>query len=71
METTIYDILNDMSESLSISQMKKLQEVLIFRLESERTIESDKTDNNSYLDMFITAKQKVVPSVLCSITGSQ
>ena len=57
METTIYDILNDMSESLSISQMKKLQEVLIFRLESERTIESDKTDNNSYLDMFITAKQ--------------
>lgn len=57
METTIYDILNDMSESLSISQMKKLQEVLIFRLESKRAIETDKTDNNSYLDMFITAKQ--------------
>jgi Site-specific recombinase XerD len=57
MEATIYNILNDMSEILSISQMKKLQEVLITRLESEQSFELEAADNQSYLEMFITAKR--------------
>lgn len=57
METAIYNILNDMSESLSISQMKKLQEVLICRLEAEVLNEVEEIDNHDYLEMFITAKR--------------
>ncbi len=56
MDNPIYHIINDMSEVLSIAQMKKLQEVLIARLAAGQ-MESEETDNNSYLDMFLTAKQ--------------
>lgn len=57
METAIYNILNDMSESLSILQMKKLQEVLISRLETNDVEEADKINNQDYLEIFITAKR--------------
>ena len=57
METMIYNILSDMSESLNIAQMKKLQEVLIARLYMEQTSEVYETRNEDYLEMFIIAKR--------------
>ena len=56
MENQIYNIINDMSDVLDIAQMKKLQEVLITRLTASYS-ESEKNDNISYMDMFLTAKQ--------------
>ena len=38
MDNQIYNILNDMSDHLNVSQMKKLQEVLIRRLEDARKL---------------------------------
>ena len=56
MDNQIYNILNDMSDYLNVSQMKKLQETLIKRLEG--TNESAETvTNDNYLEMFLTAKQ--------------
>ena len=56
MEEKLVNILNEMSEYLSISQMKKLQEVL---LKNMHTSEADisETTNCEYLDMFIAAKK--------------
>ena len=45
-----------MSDVLNIAQLKKLQEVLIERLESD-SIRFEEIDNISYLEMFITAKR--------------
>lgn len=56
MKNQIYNILNDMSEILSISQMKELQKVLINRLSDEK-VEVKKTDNYQYLEMFVAAKR--------------
>lgn len=56
MDNTIYSILNDMSEYLNIPQMKRLQEVLIKRIEEGKS-DLKKVDNQEYLDMFLTAKQ--------------
>lgn len=56
MNNQIYNILNDMSEVLSISQMKKLQSVLIKRIDEQKEKEEAIT-NEQYLDMFLTAKQ--------------
>ena len=56
MDNQIYNIISDMSEILSIAQMKKLQEVLIARL-GEDTIEKLEIDNMSYLEMFLAAKR--------------
>ena len=56
MENQIYNIINDMSDVLDIAQMKKLQEVLITRLTASYS-ESEKNDNISYMDMFLTAKR--------------
>lgn len=56
MQNQIYNILNDMSENLNITQMKQLQEVLLKRLhENVEMIEV--TDNQEYLDMFLAAKR--------------
>ncbi|SHJ08798.1 integrase/recombinase XerD [Dethiosulfatibacter aminovorans DSM 17477] len=56
MQNQIYNVLNDMAEYLSISQMKKLQEVLIIRLEEyDEDIES--IENKDYVEMFLSAKQ--------------
>lgn len=56
MENQIYNIISDMSDVLNIAQLKKLQEVLIERLESD-SIRFEEIDNISYLEMFITAKR--------------
>lgn len=56
MQNQIYNILNDMSESLNITQLKHLQEVLLKRLpETDEPIES--SDNQEYLEMFLAAKR--------------
>lgn len=56
MDNQIYNIISDMSEVLSIAQMKRLQEVLIARL-GENTVEKTEIDNMSYLEMFLAAKR--------------
>lgn len=56
MDNQIYNIITDMSDVLSIAQMKKLQEVLLSRL-GEDSIEKVEIDNITYLDMFIAAKR--------------
>lgn len=56
MDNQIFNIISDMSEVLNIAQLKKLQEVLISRLETGVT-KQEEFDNISYLEMFITAKR--------------
>lgn len=56
MQNPIYHIINDMSEVLNVAQMKKLQEVLILRLEANEMQETD-IGNEEYLFMFLTAKR--------------
>lgn len=56
MEEKLVAILNEMAEYLSISQMKKLQEVLLKNLQSSQERSSDVT-NLDYLQMFIAAKR--------------
>lgn len=55
MKNEIYNIINDMSGSLNIQQLKKLQEVLIARLSDCKSTE-EKATNKEYLEMFISAK---------------
>ena len=52
----IYNIINDMAEVLNASQMQKLQEVLINRLSENNTVDYLQTDNEEFMDMFLTAK---------------
>ncbi|WP_075720692.1 site-specific tyrosine recombinase/integron integrase [Roseburia sp. 499] len=54
MEKEIKSILEDMSEVLNIQQMRKLQEVLIKRLEYNTDVEA--LGNLEYLSMFVAAK---------------
>ncbi len=56
MKDFIFNVLNDMSEELSIAQLKRLQEVLIKRSEDSDT-QSITVDNYDYLNMFINAKR--------------
>lgn len=56
MDNQIYNILNDMSDYLNVSQMKKLQEILIKRLEGTNDA-AETVTNDTYLEMFLTAKQ--------------
>ncbi len=56
MEEKIVIILNEMSEYLSVSQMKKLQEVMLSTF-SEKEQEKRQIDNNEYLKMFLDAKK--------------
>ena len=56
MDNQIYNIINDMSEVLNVAQMKKLQEVLIERLVTQQARPKE-SDNDEYLDMFLTAKR--------------
>ncbi len=56
MKHEIYNILNDMSEYLNITQMKRLQEVLLKRMEeTEEEVES--IENITYMEMFLAAKR--------------
>lgn len=56
MEEKIVEILNDMSEYLSVSQMKKLQEVII-RVFSEKDVSKQQIDNSEFLKLFLEAKK--------------
>lgn len=56
MKNEIYGILNDMSEVLDIQQMKRLQEVLLKRLQNSPQVEAEVLCNLDYLNMFVSAK---------------
>lgn len=56
MEEKLVNILNEMADVLSISQMKKLQEVLIRNL-SESSVQKESISNDEYLQLFIDAKR--------------
>lgn len=56
MDNQIYNIINDMSEVLNITQMKKLQEVLIVRL-GEKGTQTEEFNNYNYMEMFLAAKK--------------
>jgi integrase/recombinase XerD len=56
MDEKLVCILNEMADFLSIAQMKKLQEVLLKNLSSEAP-QREQTSNETYLKMFIDAKQ--------------
>ena len=52
----IYDVLNEMSEYLTVVQLKKLQDVMMGYLDKQET-EQEPASNAEYLQMFIDAKQ--------------
>ena len=56
MEEKLVNILNQMAEYLNISQMKKLQEVLLKNLAQPETTKVE-TTNDTYLQMFLDAKK--------------
>lgn len=56
MEEKIVTVLNEMSEYLSISQMKKLQEVIV-KTFSENTVTKVNISNEEYMNMFLAAKR--------------
>lgn len=56
MEEKLVNILNEMAEFLSVSQMKKLQEVLLENL-SDKTAKKENIDNSEYLRLFLDAKR--------------
>ncbi len=56
MEEKLVNILNEMAEFLNISQIKKLQEVLLRNL-TEQTASSVEISNNEYLKLFLEAKK--------------
>jgi len=56
MQKDIYAILEEMSDYLNPSQMKRLQEVLIRKYEDEEQIQGKEISNFEYLNMFISAK---------------
>ena len=56
MEEKIVTILNEMSEYLSVAQIKKLQEVII-KTFTEKEQEKKPVDNDEYLRMFLDAKK--------------
>lgn len=56
MEEKIVRIINKMADYLNISQMKKLQEVLLQTF-SENTIEKEEISNEEYLRLFLDAKR--------------
>lgn len=58
MEEKIVTVLNEMANYLDVSQMKKLQEVLVDAF-SENKIEQKSIDNWNFLKMFLDAKQIV------------
>ena len=56
MEEKLVKILNEMTEYLSIPQLRKLQEVLIKNLSSKQ-VEHTEISNNDYLQLFLDAKR--------------
>lgn len=56
MKKMIYDVLNEMAECLSVSQLKKLQEVML-RFLDQNEKEPEPASNSEYLTMFLDAKK--------------
>ena len=56
MREVIINVLNDMAEDLSVLQLKRLQEVLLKRLD-ENNARPELAKNEEYLDMFLHAKR--------------
>lgn len=56
MEEKIVTVLNEMSEYLSIAQMKKLQEVII-KTFTENEVKKCNISNDEFLDLFLAAKR--------------
>lgn len=56
MKKMVYDVLNEMSDCLSVAQLKKLQEVMLRYLDKTET-EPEPASNEEYLKMFLEAKQ--------------
>lgn len=56
MEEKLVNILNEMAEVLSITQMKKLQEVLLKNL-SESSVQSSSISNQEYMKLYLEAKK--------------
>ena len=56
MEEKIVTVLNEMSEYLSITQMKKLQEVIIKTFAENEAAKVD-IENEDFLNMFLAAKR--------------
>ena len=53
MEEKLVNILNEMSEYLNITQMKKLQEVLLDNLSDNKIQQRKQISNMDYLSMFL------------------
>lgn len=56
MDERIVNVLNEMAEYLSISQMKKLQEIILKNF-SEGEIEKQNISNQDYLKLFLSSKR--------------
>lgn len=56
MEEKVVTIINEMAEYLNVSQMKKLQEVLV-KTFSEHEAEKTEISNQEYLQLFLDAKK--------------
>lgn len=56
MEEKIVQIINKMADYLNVSQMKKLQEVLLQTF-SENNISKEEISNDEYLQLFLDAKK--------------
>ena len=56
MEEKLVNIMNEMAEYLNISQLKKLQEVLLKQL-SDKAPQKEPAANSDYLKLFLDAKK--------------
>ena len=56
MEDKIVTILNEMAEYLNVSQMKKLQEIML-KTFAENSPEKKELSNSEYVKMFLDAKK--------------
>ena len=56
MEEKVIKIINEMAEYLNVSQMKKLQEVVLRVLSEQEAVKTD-TSNEEYLRLFLDAKK--------------
>ena len=56
MERKIVNVINEMADYLNVSQMKKLQEVLL-KTFSENVLEKETISNKAYLDLYLDAKK--------------
>ena len=56
MDKAIVNVINQMSEVLSIGQLRRLQQVLIENLIDNKDMDEELRDNSYYVDLFISTK---------------